>query len=85
MPKNSSKKRDQRKTIRMDKKQFAIMMFLTPAFAATVSVLLVLSVFMPLQMPKSDNSIEVPVLGGETEESAPTEDTSIQTTPICWY
>lgn len=69
MPKNSSSKKDTRKTIRMDKKQFAIMMFLTPAFAAIVSVLLVLAVFIPLQTPKSNNSpIEVPTLGGEVVE-----------------
>lgn len=73
MPKNHSNKRDQRKTIRMDKKQFAIMMFLTPTFAAIVSVVLVLSVFMPLQIPKvNDSSIEVPVLGGEVEKTEPT-------------
>ena len=82
MPKNSSSKKDTRKTIRMDKKQFAIMMFLTPAFAAIVSVLLVLTVFMPLQIPKSnESSLEVPALGGEAVEETPipTEETPTST------
>lgn len=79
MPKNSSSKSRKTKTIRMDKKQFAIMMFLTPAFAAVVSVLLVLMVFVPFTKTTSNNStLEVPTLGNTTEET--TE--NVETTPV---
>lgn len=86
MPNNSSSKKT--KTIRMDKKQFAIMMFLTPAFAAVVSVLLVLMVFMPFTKTNS-TPVEVPTLGSvakedseeektvETESTTPAENTEI--------
>ena len=76
MPKNSANQSTQRKTVRMDRKQFMVMMFLTPAFAAIVSVLLVLSVLLPLMTAKNQ-SLEIPSLGGETEEVETKEENKV--------
>jgi len=58
----------------MDRKQFAIMMLLTPTFAAIVTVLLTFAFLVPLQTKQTDSPLEVPALGEEIEEETKTEE-----------
>lgn len=67
------------KTIRMDRKQFAIMMLLTPTFAAIVTVLLTFAFLVPLQTQKTNSPLEVPALGEEIEEETKAEEAETKT------
>lgn len=61
----------ERKTIRLDKKVFFVMMLVTPIFAAYAAVLTLVAIMQPW---KDNSPLQVPVLGGvieeETEEKA---------------
>lgn len=70
------------KTIRMDRKQFAIMMLLTPTFAAIVTVLLTFAFLVPLQTKQTDSPLEVPALGEEIEEETKAEEAETEAEAI---
>jgi hypothetical protein len=85
MKKSKVSAESSRKTIRLDKKVFFVMMIITPIFASTFSVLALMAVFQPW---KNNNSpLEVPVLGSikdtteektdEKAEEKPEEKTEI--------
>lgn len=73
---NSNKKGSSRKTIRLDKKVFCIMLIVTPIFAAYTSVLTLMAIFQPW---KNNTTLEVPVLGGVTEEETQIEEVKEET------
>lgn len=72
-----SKSSSTRKTIRLDKKQFLIMMVITPFFAAYVSILTMMAIFQPWKANTTE-PIEVPVLG-DVEDKTETEKTIVIT------
>ena len=65
---NGSKSSATRKTIRLGKNQFVIMMVITPFFAAYVSILTMMAIFQPWKNNETE-PIEVPVLGDVTEKT----------------